>query len=159
MTIMKQWNEHLAALERLRKRIDDMGAQLADSGSARRTRKSIADSWEELTTSAQEVGEMLTGSLQPLPVDFPWQDKEFLSHWTLYKEYMQEQHGIYMKSRMEQARLKQIREFCNGDRMAFIRTIDLYMALGTANVFKVEALPSKMDNKTNEPIRIKLNYD
>lgn len=157
MNISKPWNNHVAALERARKFIDEMASALPAAGTGRRIRKSLAEAWGQVMESTEEIDTLVTESVQPLPVDFPWRDKEFTDHWRLYKEYLQEQHGIAMRSRMEIARLKAIRAICNDDRQLFIRSVDAYMAVGATGIFSVnfESLHNKStDDQQPKAIKI-----
>ena len=100
----------------------------------------------------------MTESVQPLPVSFPWRDREFTQHWQLYKDYLQEQHGIVMRSRMEQARLKAILKYSGENRETFVRTIDFYMAFGTSGIFQVnfESTLKTDENGKQQPQKIVL---
>jgi predicted metal-dependent hydrolase len=92
--------------------------------------------------------------VQPLPVEFPWQDAEFRQAWQTYKEYLEEQHHIVMESRMEIARLKLIRQFAKNQRAAAIAAIEFYMALGTANVFEINTNDEKQDDNGKKNITV-----
>lgn len=137
MNLLKFWDHHCRALEKLRKEIEGMAERLPAGSAGKRAREAVNRAWSEVSASADELDALVTESVQPLPVKFPWQDKEFVSHWSLYKDYLAEQHGILMKSRMEQARLNTIREYSGNDREVFRKTIDFYMALGTTSLFPV----------------------
>lgn len=153
--MLKKWIEHCSAIDRTRSLIEDIASQLPVSGSGKRLRQLLNDSWGKITDTTEDLDQLITAGVQPLPVKFPWQDKEFTDHWRLYKDYLQEQHGIIMKSRMEIARLKKIKEFCNDDRSLVIRSVDFYMASGSPNIFQVnfEALKKEEPNET-QPIRV-----
>ena len=146
MNLLKFWELHYRALEKLGKNIETMAANLPAGSGGERHRKAVEKSWAEVTETANELDGRITEAVQPLPVKFPWQDKEFTAHWALYKDYLAEQHGILMKSRMEQARHNTIREFSGNDREVFRKTIDFYMALGTSSLFQVNFETSNANN-------------
>lgn len=155
--VFKSWSEHINILEAVRKCIEDVGVSIPVTGAGRRLRESLNKAWDKVTDSIDTLDTLITSSVQPLPVDFPWRDKEFTAHWQLYKDYLQEQHNITMRSRMEQARLKHICDFSKNDRVTAIRSIDYYMAIGTASIFPVNfENTNKSEVKADESITIKL---
>lgn len=158
MSMHKLWNDHCRSLDKLRKTIEAMSERLPGGTPGKRIRDSLSRSWEMLSESIDRLDEAFIDSVQPLPVDFPWRDKEFVAHWTLYKEYMNEQHGVVIKSRMEQSRLRLIKRYSNDDRQTFIRTIDYYMAIGAEGVFAVNFEPEKKhtDNESKQTVTLKL---
>ncbi len=150
MNIEKRWDELCASLDKVRPLIEELAAQLPASGSAKRIRQSLAAAWDKISDSTEAIDDLLKDSIQPLPVDFPWQDKDFVSKWKIYKEYLKEQHGITMRSRMEGARLRAIKTYCKGDKDVFLRAIDFYMALGSTNIFEVNFETVKKEIQQDE---------
>lgn len=150
MSLLKKWFEHCDALEQARKRIEEMAEFMPTSGPSKRIRDSVLKAWKVVTASIDDLDDVITGSVQPLPVNFPWRDRDFIKYWQLYKDYLVEQHGIVMKSRMEQARLEEIRKFSGDDRQVFINTLNFYMALGSAGIFQVNFENSKTTDENGD---------
>lgn len=160
MNLLKTWTDHCDALEQARKRIEEMSALLPGSGPGKRVRDGVLKAWKTVTASSDELDDLITGSVQPLPVDFPWQDRDFVKHWQLYRDYLQEQHGMVMKSRMEQARLNAILKFADSNRQVFIDMLNFYMALGSVGIFQVNFENSKTTEENGEQIKqIRLRLD
>lgn len=153
MSIIKKWAEHCDAIEKVRSIIEDIASQLPESGSGRKQRKAITDAWRIIGQTTDDIDELLNAAVQPLPIKFPWKDKEFMELWSLYKDFLWEQYGFQMKSRMENSRLNAIRDFCNGDRKLAMRSINFYMAYGTVGVFPVDFKNIKSEDKLDDPTK------
>lgn len=151
-SINKQFDKHCEAVNKIRQLLEEVVGELPATGTGAKLRKQLAAAWSDISESANSIDEMLTSSVQPLPVEFPWKDKEFMAHWSLYKDYLLEQHGIVMGSRMEVSRLKVIKKMCNDDRQLFIQTIDFYMALGSKTIHEFELKTIKNEDGKQEQI-------
>ena len=75
--------------------------------------------------------------------------EKFIETWCIYKDYMIEQHGIIMRSRMELYRLKKLFEYSNNDPEIAIKYLEYYMT-GYKSVFKVID-SKKYENENTEP--------
>lgn len=158
MNINKEWSAHVDALEEARRRLEEALALVPDAGAGRKCRQAVERSWKKVVETSDTIEELLGSAVQPLPVEFPWQDAEFRRLWQIYKEYLEEQHHIVMESRMEAARLKLIRKFSKNQRTAAIDAIEFYMALGTVNVFEVNFTnDEKQDDNGKKTITIPIN--
>lgn len=149
MSILKKWEAHCASLSAIGECIEIISGFLPVGGESKKLRKRLDEEWNKLRESTDKLDELITSQVQPIPVDFPLKDKEFVNHWTLYKEYLHEQHDIIIKSRMENARLKLIYDMCGGDRNMIVRSIDFYMAVGSPNVFPVNFQSITKEDPTN----------
>ena len=156
MNLLKLWTDHCTALEKARRQIEQLSEQVPATGPGKRGRDAVLKAWREVTATSDAIDDVVTESVQPLPVSFPWRDREFTQHWQLYKDYLQEQHGIVMRSRMEQARLKAILKYSGENRETFVRTIDFYMAFGTSGIFQVnfESTLKTDENGKQQPQKI-----
>lgn len=125
------------ALEDARRRLEEALTLVPDAGTGRKCRQAVERTWKRVVETSDTIEELIGSAVQPLPVEFPWQDAEFRQVWQTYKDYLAEQHHVVMESRMEVARLKLIRKFAKNQRAAVIDAIEFYMALGTSNVFEV----------------------
>ena len=74
MSLLKKWSEHCDALEQARKRIEEMAEFMPTSGPSKRIRDSVLKAWKVVTASIDDLDDVITGSVQPLPVNFPWRD-------------------------------------------------------------------------------------
>lgn len=154
MKIDKEWSAHVDALEEARRRLEEALTLVPDAGTGRKCRQAVERSWKKVVETSDAIEELIGSSVQPLPVEFPWQDAEFRQAWQTYKEYLEEQHHIVMESRMEIARLKLIRQFAKNQRAAAIAAIEFYMALGTANVFEINTNDEKQDDNGKKNITV-----
>lgn len=137
MNINKEWNAHVDALEAARRQLEEALVLVPDAGTGRKCRQAVERAWKRVVETSDTIEELIGSALQPLPVEFPWQDKEFRQLWQTYKEYLEEQHHIVMESRMEAMRLKMIRRFSKNQRDIAIASLEFYMSYGSSGIFPV----------------------
>ena len=78
-------------------------------------------------------------SVDPVEVTLPWNDDTFATAWSEWKDYLAEQHGKRMKSRMERAALEHLKELSDGDETLALQYLRFAMATGYQRFFKVTA--------------------
>jgi hypothetical protein len=66
----------------------------------------------------------------------PWKSKEFLEAWSFYKQYLEEEHHITMKSRRETVMLKRLREFAAGEESDAIKMLEFLESSGYRSFFR-----------------------
>lgn len=147
MNLKKEWDAHIKALEDARQRLEETLTLVPDAGTGKKCRQAVERAWQKVIDTSDKIEELLSSSLQPLPIKFPWQDAEFRQTWQMYKDYLQEQHHVVMESRMEAMRLKLLLKFTGDNRENAIAAIEFYMSCGTSNIFAVNFKNEKQDEK------------
>lgn len=137
MNIKKEWSAHVDALEDARRQLEEALMLVPDAGTGRRCRQGVEKMWKKVVETSDAIEELIISAVQSLPVEFPWQDKEFRELWQTYKEYLEEQHHIVMESRMEAMRLKMILKFSKNKRDIAIASLEFYMSYGSSGIFPV----------------------
>ena len=104
--------------------------------------------WNKSKKLAEAFDQFIT-PLYPIKVKSPFDQDDFRYIWKTWKEYMQEQHGRLMRSRMEQISLDYLAELSEGNPDLAISYLRYAMANGYRSFFKVElkdkANPAKSD--------------
>lgn len=77
--------------------------------------------------------------------DYP---NDFVETWSIYKDFLIEQFGIRMQSRMQKFRLQLLFELTENDFKKATRWLQYYMASGSSNIFVVNEL--KIEEKKDE---------
>ena len=157
MNITKEWSVHVDALEDARRQMQETLTLVPDAGTGRKCRQSVERAWKRVVETSDTIEELIGSSLQPLPVEFPWQDKEFRQLWQTYKEYLEEQHHIVMESRMEAMRLKMLLKLSKNQRDIAIASLEFYMAYGTPNIFEVNLNDEKQDGNNKATFSIPIS--
>ena len=91
--------------------------------------------------------------VDPITLKNEWGGDEFAEAWKFYKDYLKEQHGFVMRSRMELMRLKVVRDLCKDDAAMAIRLLDYLMAHGSITVYAVKELSIEKPQKTEDDER------
>jgi hypothetical protein len=87
--------------------------------------------------------------LDPIKVESPFDQDDFRYFWKTWKEYLQEQYGRSIRSRMEQMSLDYLSEISENNPDLAISYLRYAMANGYRSFFKVESKdktnPAKSD--------------
>jgi len=101
--------------------------------------------WNKLKKMA-ELFDQFVAPLDPIKVESPFDQEDFRYIWKTWKEYLREQHGRLMRSRMEQISLDYLAEISENNPDLAISYLRFAMANGYKGFFKVEA-----NSKTTPP--------
>lgn len=106
---------------------------------------------KKFTTLAHFVNkiESYVPTVDPITLKNEWGGDEFQQAWYFYKDYLKEQHGFVMASRMELKRLKFIRDACGNNVPLAIQYIDFLIATGSKSVININDAKLDSNIKTN----------
>ncbi|MCL1942566.1 MAG: hypothetical protein FWF54_03330 [Candidatus Azobacteroides sp.] len=93
--------------------------------------------WNNLKKSADSFDQFLT-PVSPIEVEYPFEQDDFKYTWKIWKEYLREQHGIYIRSRAEQQSLLYLNEISEGNADKAVCYLRYAMAFTYRFFFKVE---------------------
>ena len=71
-----------------------------------KSKQKIESQWREIGRAIDRLDPYISDIIDAIDIKHPWINDDFLKAWHLYKDYLYEQHGIRMKSRMEQQRIE-----------------------------------------------------
>ncbi len=104
--------------------------------------------WNKSKKMAEAFDQFIV-PFDPIKIKSPFNQDEFRNFWKTWKEYLQEQHGKLMRSRMEQTSLDYLAEISGGDPELAISYLKYAIANGYRSFFKVETKdktnPAKSD--------------
>ena len=105
--------------------------------------------WNQFKKLAEQFDKFVT-PVDPIKVE-SWCDQEdFRYMWRMWKEYLAEQHGILMRSRMEQASLDYLNEISEGNVDKAISYIRFAMKGPYRSFFKVDEQSKSQPEKVTE---------
>jgi hypothetical protein len=143
--MINHWNEICKQIEvsenKLSEFIDSAGLSALQ---LKKLQKYISE-WNKSKKLA-EVFDQFIAPLDPINVKSPFDLDDFRYFWKTWKEYMQEQHGRLMRSRMEQMSLDYLAEISEGNPDLAISYLRYAMANGYRSFFRVET-----KDKSNPP--------
>ena len=95
----------------------------------------IKSAWERCQKAINEFDGFVS-PVESIAIKFPAIDQDFLENWKFYKEYMQEQFGIYMRSRYEVKALELLWKIADSKPDVAIEILDFSMGKGYKGFFK-----------------------
>jgi hypothetical protein len=103
--------------------------------------KEFVRQWNKMKDRAsslcQQIEKEADTNIEPVEVVLPWNTDSFQEAWQKWKEYLEEQHKKYMKSRMEYAALAYLKKLSEGQEDIAIEYLQFAMANGYPRFFKV----------------------
>lgn len=108
----------------------------------------LKTAWEKFKRLYNQFDGFIT-PVNSVNVKEPWNDPEFLESWQYWKDYLIEQHGVFMRSRSEVMALKHLKEITENNPKTAIRYLEFAMAGRYANFFKVKETEVESE-KSNE---------
>lgn len=148
MSVSKFYNELYESLVDFQVKLEELISILPESKEMYKRILTIKRSWEKSQNLMNELGSYVL-PVQSLPVKLPdvYDNADFIQTWAFYKEYLNEQFGITMLSRMEIKALKLLVEISESDPKSAIKYLDYAMAKGSKGFFKVDdnTKPMKKD--------------
>ncbi len=112
----------------------------------------IKRSWEKSQRAVNELGNFII-PVTELDVKIPekFNTARFVEAWHTWRDYLEEQHGTKMRSRMEIKALKLLLEISEKDPERAVRYLDYAMARGSKSFYKVDDSTKPTKKPDNDP--------
>lgn len=116
----------------------------------------IGTDWKKIIDTFNDLHEFVT-PIEAIEVKRPeWFTPKVEKMWKLWKEYLAEQHNIFMKSRLEVTSLERLKELCDSDPEEANKILHFAIANNYMRFFKLNI---KQDEQPKEsPIAIPDRY-
>jgi hypothetical protein len=149
MSLKNNYDEILKSLQEFKERLDDLLPYLPGTKDIYTRKMDLKRRWERSKDLINELGALIL-PVQSLPVEIPsnYNNPDFIQTWTFYKEYLEEQHGISMKSRMEIKNLKRLVEISENNPEVAIKFLEYAISKGSKGFYKVD---DKTKTKSYDP--------
>lgn len=138
--LRQEWEQLWATLESANTAFNEFlqgGLSVADGQRV----KQFVSKWDKLKNQAEQyydaIDRLTNQQTEPVAVELPWATDTFKDAWEFWKGYLQEQHHIYLKSRMEVKALAQLRKISDGSEQKATEYLDYAEAGGYRKFFKV----------------------
>jgi len=142
----KKWDQFTEQFNELSDSLADLLNILPESRTFWKARTDIETKHKKLRRPLNYIDEFFSEGIEAIELKQHF-DKEFQEVWQVYKDYLREQHGIIMRSRMELMRIKWLIENTEKNTAKMKRWLEFYMATGSASIFKIKEEVN--DNNTN----------
>jgi hypothetical protein len=139
VSLLKNYTDLYESLVIFKEKLEELLSVLPESKEVYKKKISLQKSWDKSQALVHDLGVYIV-PVESLPVIFPeaYDNVDFINTWSLYKEYLQEQHGISMHSRMEIKSLKLLVEISESDPERAIRYLEYAIAKGFKGFFRVD---------------------
>jgi len=147
---MKQtWDKLWTELTKFHEKIDDLFAVIPQSNELYKKKLACKRSWDKVKQYINEVDSYIT-PIESITVVIPdaFNNDKFIEKWQFFKDYLEEQHQIKLKSRREIVMLKQLIKDSDKDVEKAIELIDYNIWSGWKVIWPIIKTNNK--NKKNE---------
>lgn len=147
--MIKHWNEFCAQIEVSDGRLSEFIEAAGLSSLQLKKLQKFTAEWNK-TKKLAEAFDVFVAPLDPIKIESPFDQEDFRYIWKTWKEYRQEQHGLLMRSRMEQQSLDYLAEISGSNPDLAIGYLRFAMANGYKGFFKVDDNAKTTPPKTNK---------
>jgi hypothetical protein len=157
-----EWDQMCEDVRKFQDALEELISVLPQSPAMYKRENAVKKGWEKFKKSWNNFDGFIT-PMKAVEVKEPWNDPEFQSNWKYWKEYLQEQHGVWIRSRSEVKALKQLKEYSDNNPAKAVKLLDHAMARRAANFYKVKDEDLETNNILNngpeekKPTVFKLN--
>ena len=135
--MIKTWNEFCTQIEASDGKLSEFIESAGLSSLQVKKLQKFTYEWNKMKKLA-EAFDQFVAPLDPIKVESPFDQEDFRYIWKMWKEYLREQHGILMRTRMEQASLDFLSEISDNNPDRAINNIRFAMKSNWKSIYKVE---------------------
>jgi len=128
--------------------IEDLLNVLPDTAKNYKLKKKVEAAYKSLKRAMEMHESLITDVVPKLKVKTDSYPADFVDTWNMYKDYLVEQFGIRMGSRMQKFRLQLLFDYTNNDFKQATRWLQFYMAAGSASIYPVNE--QKLEEKNDQ---------
>jgi hypothetical protein len=136
--MLNQWNEICQQVSLLESKLLEFIDNASLSVSQQKKLQKYIGEWNKFKKMNESLDQFIA-PFDPIKVETPFDQEDFRYIWKTWKEYMQEQFGRSMRSRMEQMSLDYLSEISENNPDLAISYLRYAMANGYRSFFKVES--------------------
>lgn len=130
-----KWDKYIDELSTFGDNITDLIHALRPGPKTDKVAKSVNTQWEKLRRLTEGMGQLIS-PIEPEEITLPYQSPQFEEYWKRYKEYLQEEHHVFMRSRRENEILKILRSWCGDSDKRAIEMLSFFIRCGYKAFFK-----------------------
>ncbi len=142
----KSFNNIISKLSEFSLLLEDALANLPNSAKNYKIKTKVDSAYKSLNRTIEIHESLITDVVPKLKVKTDGYTNEFIDIWNIYKDFMLEQFGIRMGSRMQIFRLQLLFDYSNNDFKLAASWLKYYMANGSSNIYPVNELKLKEED-------------
>ncbi len=145
--MIKQWNETIESLSEFKEKLEEFISLVPHSTELYKQKNILKKSWEKTQRLINEVDKFITPP-ESIAVRIPkeFNSDKFIEAWQFWKDYLEEQHSIRMRSRMEVKALKLLVSISDKNMENALEYLDYAQARGYKSFYKIDD-NSKLEKK------------
>jgi len=142
----QSWDTLLNETQSLKEQLESLLEMVPQSAKFHKKTQEINKVWKRLQRAVNDVDQFIT-PVKSVKITSPLlEDAEFKATWQLWKEYLNEQHGIVMRSRAELMGLKRLAEISESKPDVAVKYLEFAISRPTdKNFYKVNELETKTE--------------
>lgn len=142
---MKQtWEAAETSIMIFKQELEELHELLPKSVKIHQKLASLNKAWKKMQTSLNEMDKFITPVKSVEVKSAMLNDPVFRESWTLWKEYLNEQHGIFMRSRAELVGLKRLMDISDNNPQLAVTYLEYSMSRLEKAFYKVDSKEEKM---------------
>lgn len=147
--MITQWNEATESLAAFEEKMNDFMCMVPQSPELYKQKNNLKKMWDKVRRNINEVDRFITPPAAievKIPKEFN-KDK-FVEAWQVWKDYLEEQHAVKMRSRMEYKALEHLFDISGKDAEKAMKYLNYAIAKGSKSFYKVDDVtkPNKKEN-------------
>jgi len=144
----EEWDQMGIDVRNLQEAMQELIEILPQSPTFFKAENKVKKTWEKFKKSFNNFDGFIS-PMKAIEVKEPWNDPEFLSTWKFWKDYLQEQHGVWIRSRAEVMALKKLKELSDNNPTKAVKMLNHAMALRWANLYPIKDEDLETNNLLN----------
>lgn len=129
-----QWQLLSNSISEFNELMSKFGEGITDVRTTRAFKK-ILDKWNHIIRQHNEY-DRLVEPIPALEIRMPFEGEDFVSTWSLYKDYLLEDHNMFIGSRRESVMLNRLKKMSDTNKQRAIEMLEFFIASGYKNIFK-----------------------
>jgi len=152
------WEKAEQGISEFKQELEELYEMLPKSAKIHKKLATLNKAWKKVQLSLNEMDKFVTPVKSVEVKCTLLNDEKFRETWVLWKDYLNEQHGIFMRSRAELMALKRLMDISGNNPQKAISYLEHPISRLEKNFYKViEQEETKHTEKnTSKPIVIKL---
>ncbi len=123
----ERWKQLFEALEKANEAFNEFVSGNLSVSDTQRI-KTFVRKWDTLKEECEsfydEIDRRVNASMEPVNIELPWKSEQFKAAWQYWKEYLREQHHVFVRSRAEKKMLARLKKIADDDEQKAIEYLD-----------------------------------
>lgn len=145
----EQWDKYVDQLSVFGDDITELLNALKPGPKTDKIIRSVNSRWEKLRKQTELFGQNIS-PIDPEEITLPYQSSQFENYWKKYKDFLQEEHHIFMKSRRENEMLKVLRGWAGDSDKKALEILSFLIRSGYRGFFR----PTDKQMSGDEPATV-----